>query len=231
MEKKLPIAAMVFDMDGLLLDSERRSQEVLHTAAARIGKPLSPEVMLGMVGRNVQDGPKYLEQHLGSKELVVELLTLFVELYDEEVAQGRIPVKPGVLEVLATLDELNIPRAIATSTITPVARRKLERKSLLSRFDAVIGGDQVQRGKPAPDIYLKACQALGQEPAVSWACEDSPFGLEAASKAGLRAILVPDLIAPTERTVSLAWRVASDLHEVDRMLRAEAQVVGRTPTR
>lgn len=222
---------MVFDMDGLLLDSERRSQEVLHIAATRIGKPLSPEVMLGMVGRNVHDGPRYLEQHLGSKALVGDLLVHYGELYNEEVAQGRIPVKTGVLEVLATLDELKIPRAIATSTITSIATRKLERKALLARFDAVIGGDQVQNGKPAPDIYLKACATLGQDPKLSWACEDSPAGIEAAATAGLRAILVPDLIAPTERMVSFAWRVAADLHEVGEILRAEAAVVRVTPTR
>ncbi len=230
-QKLLPLAAFVFDMDGLLLDSERRSQEILHIAAARIGKSLSPETMLGMVGRNVKDGPKYLEQHLGSEQLVWDLLEHFVELYEREIAEGRIPIKKGVAELLATLDELKIPRAIATSTITPVACRKLERKGLLARFDAVIGGDQVEHGKPAPDIYLKACSTLGHEPSVSWACEDSPAGFTAASTAGLRTILVPDLIQPTDTMREKAWRVATDLLEVEVLVRTSAEVVRRSLTR
>lgn len=229
-QKLLPLAAFIFDMDGLLLDSERRSQEILHVAAARVGKRLSPETMLGMVGRNIKDGPQYLVQHLGSEQLVIELLGHFVELYDQEIDQGRIPIKKGVMELLATLDELKIPRAIATSTMTPVAQRKLERKGLLARFDAGVGGEQVEHGKPAPDIYLKACSVLGHEPSLSWACEDSPAGLTAASSAGLRTILVPDLVQPVEEVRAKAWRVVADLLEVDLLVRSTAMVARRSFT-
>ncbi len=224
MGKKFPLDAVVFDMDGLLLDSERRSQEILLISAAQVGAPLSAEVSLGLVGKNSVDGPKYLEQHLGSAALVNDLLRTFVGLYDAEIEQGRIPLKKGVADVLDTLDEFKIPRAIATSTATERARRKLERLSVLHRFDAVIGGDQVVHGKPSPDIYLKACLTIGHSPAGSLACEDSPAGLEAATRAGLRTVLVPDLIEPTEQSRALAWRVVRDLTEVSRLIRAEFDV-------
>lgn len=224
MPQKFPLDAVVFDMDGLLLDSERRSQEILLISAAQVGAPLSAEVSLGLVGKNHIDGPKYLEQHLGSAALVNDLLLAFEKLYEAEIEQGRIPLKTGVQELLDTLDTFKIPRAIATSTGTERARRKLERLSILQRFDAVIGGDQVSHGKPSPDIYLKACLTIGHPPVGCLACEDSPAGLEAATRAGLRTVLVPDLVAPTEHMRALAWRVVSDLTEVSRMIRAEFDV-------
>ena len=129
MGKKFPLDAVVFDMDGLLLDSERRSQEILLISAAQVGAPLSAEVSLGLVGKNSVDGPKYLEQHLGSAALVNDLLRTFVGLYDAEIEQGRIPLKKGVADVLDTLDEFKIPRAIATSTATERARRNCWHKT------------------------------------------------------------------------------------------------------
>ena len=214
-------------MDGLLIDSERKSQEILLQAATRVGLSLSAETMLGMVGKNNVDGTKYLESHVGSSARVNDLLLAFVELYEAEVAAGGIPMKSGVLELFSVLDEHKIPRAIATSTHTDLARRKLERLSLLSRVDEVIGGDQVVNGKPAPDIYLKACRAIGHSVETSWACEDSPAGIEAASTAGLRAILVPDLIEPSEKMRSFAWRVVNNLTDVAAIIRTEAEVVVR----
>ena len=87
------------------------------------------------------------------------------------------------------------------------------------RFDFIVGGDEVVSGKPAPDIYLKACSLLGADPANSIACEDSDFGIQAAFSAGLRAILVPDLLAPTEAMRRHAWKVPADLHEVAALVR------------
>jgi len=224
MDGKFPLTAVVFDMDGLLLDSERRSQEVLSLAASELGVSISPEALLGMVGKNNVEGPRYLQSHIGDGSIVNKLLLRFMEIYSADVEMGRIPLKKGVMELLDTLDELRVPRAIATSTVTDLAKRKLVRLGILSRFAAVIGGDQVRHGKPAPDIYLKACAALGQEPTTTLACEDSGPGIEAAASAGLRAVLVPDLIAPTELMLSHAWRVVESLHDIIGIIRNEARV-------
>lgn len=219
MQSHFPLAAVVFDMDGLLLDSERVSQEVLLKAAGIVGAPLTPETALKMVGRNAASGYLYLTELFGSEATVTPFLEKTHELYEAEFEAGRIPLKQGVLQLLETLDELKIPRAIATSTRRHIAIRKLTKVDIVTRFDHIIGGDDVVNGKPAPDIYLKACSFLNAQPTLCLACEDSAFGIQAAFTAGLRAILVPDLLSPTEAMKQHAWKVVPDLHEVAKLVR------------
>lgn len=219
MQYHLPLAAVVFDMDGLLLDSERVSQEVLLKAADILGAPLTPEAAIKMVGRNAPSGYTYLTEIFGDEKAVAPFLEKTHELYEAEFESGRIPLKAGVLNLLDTLDELKIPRAIATSTRRHIAIRKLTKVDVVTRFDFIIGGDEVVNGKPAPDIYLKACSFLGAEPAHCIACEDSDFGIQAAFTAGLRPILVPDLLTPTEAMKQHAWKILPDLHQVAALVR------------
>ena len=219
MQSHVPLAAVVFDMDGLLLDSERVAQDVLLKAAEVLGSPVTSEAALKMIGRNTASCYLYLTELLGDERAVTSLLEKTHELYEAEFESGRIPLKPGVLNLLDALDDLRIPRAIATSTKKHIAVRKLTKVDVVTRFDFIVGGDEVVHGKPAPDIYLKACESLGVEPARCIACEDSAFGIQAAFTAGLRAILVPDLLTPTEEMKRHAWKVVSDLHEVAALIR------------
>jgi HAD superfamily hydrolase (TIGR01509 family) len=219
MNTNFSLAAVVFDMDGLLLDSERVSQEVLLKAARIVGAPLTPETALKMVGRNAASGYLFLTELFGSEAAVTPFLEKTHQLYEAEFEAGRIPLKQGVPELLDTLDELKIPRAIATSTRRHIAIRKLTKVDILTRFDHIIGGDEVVNGKPAPDIYLKACSFLGMEPRHCIACEDSNFGIQAAFSAGLRPILIPDLLTPTEAMKQHAWKILPNLHEVAALVR------------
>jgi HAD superfamily hydrolase (TIGR01509 family) len=219
MQAHFSLAAVVFDMDGLLLDSERVSQDVLLKAAEILGAPVTSEAALNMVGRNAASCHLYLTELFGDEKAVTVFLEKAHELYEAEFESGRIPLKPGVVNLLDTLDELKIPRAIATSTKRHIAIRKLTKVDVVTRFDFIVGGDEVVHGKPAPDIYLKACEFLGAEPAHCIACEDSAYGIQAAFTAGLRAILVPDLLTPTEEMKQHAWKVVSDLHEVAALVR------------
>ena len=219
MKERFELSAVVFDMDGLLLDSEAKCQEVLIRAAQILGLEFTPTHAIQMVGRNAPSGYQYLTQVLGSESTTQAFITLRDQLYEDEFESGRIPLKPGVIELLNTLDELGIPRAIATSTKRDIAIRKLSKVNVLNRFDLIVGGDEVTNGKPAPDIYIKATGLLGKTPRNCLACEDSPPGIEAAHTAGLRAILIPDLIAPTERMISHAWRVFPSLFEVSALVR------------
>lgn len=223
MQPNFALAAVVFDMDGLLLDSERVSQEVLIKAAHILGAPLTPEAALKMVGRNAASGRLYLAEIFGDERAVDPFLEKTHELYEAEFEAGRIPLKTGARELLNTLDELNIPRAIATSTRRHIAIRKLTKVDIVTRFDHIIGGDDVIHGKPAPDIYLKACSFLNAEPTHCLACEDSAFGIQAAFTAGLRSILVPDLLTPTETMKQHAWKILPDLHEVTKLVREMRQ--------
>lgn len=213
------LSAVVFDMDGVLLDSEKVAQEVILKAARSVGAPLTPEATLKMVGRNEASNYLYLLELLENENRVRDLLDKTQQLYASECEAGRIPLKTGVHELLATLDEFRIPRAIATSTKRPIAIRKLTKVNVLHRFDHILGGDDVEHGKPAPDIYLKACAALGVAPAACIACEDSGYGVEAAFTAGLKPILVPDLLTPTEEMIRQAWRVLPSLDEVAALVR------------
>jgi HAD superfamily hydrolase (TIGR01509 family) len=213
------LSAVVFDMDGVLLDSEKVAQEVILKAARTVGAPLTPEVTLKMVGRNEASNYLYLLELLEHEDRVRALLARTRELYASECEAGRIPLKTGVHELLATLDEFRIPRAVATSTKRQVAIRKLTKVDVVNRFDHILGGDDVEYGKPAPDIYLKGCAALGVKPGACIACEDSAFGVEAAFTAGLKTILVPDLLIPTEKMIQQAWRVLPSLHEVAALVR------------
>lgn len=219
MKERITIAAVVFDMDGLLLDSEAKSREVLHKTARLQGVEITPHHALQMVGRNTPSTYQFIAELLGSESAAREFIDVRDRLYEEEFEAGRIPLKRGVLEVLETLDEFKIPRAIATSTRRHIAIRKLSKVNIVTRFDYIVGGDEVANGKPAPDIYLKATSLLGKTPQQCLACEDSPPGIEAAFTAGLRPILVPDLITPTERMISQAWKVVPDLHEVSTIIR------------
>lgn len=219
MQSHFQLEAVVFDMDGLLLDSERVSQDVFLKASEILGAPVTSEAALKMIGRNTASCYLYLTELLGDEKAVTSLLQKTHELYEAEFESGRIPLKPGVLNLLDTLDDLRIPRAIATSTKKHIAIRKLTKVDVVTRFDFIVGGDEVVHGKPAPDIYLKACELLGADPTHCIACEDSAFGIQAAFTAGLRAILVPDLLTPTEEMRRQAWRVVLDLHEVAALVR------------
>ena len=214
------LSSVVFDMDGLLLDSERKSQEVMLKAAAHLKIPLSEEQARGMVGKNAVAGREYIAGLFQNHTTVDSFFEVTNRFYQDEWENGRIPLKRGVVELLDTLDSFKIPRAIATSTRRHIALQKLSKVGIIDRFHHIVGGDEVMKGKPNPEIYLTACSALGVSPIRSLACEDSPSGIEAAYTAGLRAILVPDLISPTERMRSHAWRVVANLDEVNSLIRA-----------
>jgi HAD superfamily hydrolase (TIGR01509 family) len=206
-------------MDGLLLDSERVSQEVFLKAAEMLRAPLTAESALKMVGRNAASGYIYLTELFGDEAFTITFLEKVRELYENEFEAGRIPLKQGVLQLLDTLDEFKIPRAIATSTKRHIAIRKLTKVNVLSRFDCIVGGDEITNGKPAPDIYLKACASIGAKPDSCIACEDSAFGIEAAYTAGLHPILIPDLLTPTEAMTRHAWKILPNLQEVAALVR------------
>ena len=219
MPDSFKLSSVVFDMDGLLLDSERKSQEVALKVASDLSIPFSEEEAKALVGKNEVAARRYISELFQNQITVDNFFELSARMYQAEWENGRVPLKQGVIKILDTLDAFNIPRAIATSTRRHVATQKLSKVGILSRFHQIVGGDEVLQGKPHPEIYLKACALLGTDPLHSLACEDSPPGIEAAYRAGLRAILIPDLIAPTDTMRSHAWRVAANLDEVSSLVR------------
>ena len=130
------------------------------------------------------------------------------------IAETRLALKPGALELLDTLDQLRLPRAIATSSSRRTVERHLTAHNLTERFDVIVGHGDYEAGKPAPDPFLKAAERLGVEPRLCLALEDSHNGIRSASSAGMMTIMVPDLLEPTDEIRGLCTYVVRDLHEV-----------------
>jgi HAD superfamily hydrolase (TIGR01509 family) len=215
------VRAVVFDMDGLLVDSETVYCEALTAQAAAMGCELPLDVMKRMIGHTWADSAHVLTHHFGPGFDTDLMRAGSVERF-YELAKAEIALKSGVLELLAHLDDVGLPRAIATSSRRADVQHHLSAHGLTDRFHAVLAQGDYPRGKPHPDPYLKAAEALGRDPLDCLALEDSHNGVRAAAAAGMMTIMVPDMLDPTEEMHSLCVRIARDLHEVRELLRIQS---------
>jgi HAD superfamily hydrolase (TIGR01509 family) len=206
--------AVIFDMDGLMLDTEPLAARAWGEAAAALGVGFDMTLAQAMVGRNFADCSAMVRTRYPSPYPVDALLGRWHAAYDIIVEREGLAQKPGVDELLSWLEELAIPRAVATSTRRDRAHAKLARTSLLPRFHAIVGGDEVARGKPAPDIYAEAARRLGANATACLALEDSEPGVMSALGAGMTPIMVPDMHPPSARLLGLDVLVLPSLHDV-----------------
>ena len=194
------IKAVIFDMDGLLLDTETLSFESFIATAARYDLDVGIDDYRDMIGLNAATGIDILRamlpQHLDAVAFKNEWLDVYRQLLLDDV-----PVKVGAHAFLASLHEMDMPRAVATSSSGQKARAILQKTGLLSYIQHVTGGDEVPTGKPAPDVYLDAARKLGIGTGDCLALEDSNNGTTAALAAGMKVIQIPDL-APSNRLPS-----------------------------
>jgi len=210
------IHAVIFDMDGLLLDSERVALATVAEAAAELGVEWRYEVGLALVGLNSKDGPAVIRRHLGDDYPVVELYDAFGRIYETAIADGRIPLKGGAVELFDELDARALRRVVATSTRRSRAEPKLAAVGLLARVHGMVCGDEVLRGKPAPDIFIAAAARLGVPPANCLVLEDSNAGVRGALAAGARVVMVPDLLQPDDDVQAAGVPLAASLHDIAR---------------
>ena len=203
-------------MDGLLFDSEALYQRAIAAAAAEGGYDLSAASSL-MIGRPVVQSTVILLEHYGPAFPVDAFFEAMFRHFDR-MAATDLALKPGVIELLDALDQLQLPRAIATSSGHPRVQAHLDLHQLGRRFHAIVGHGDYAASKPAPDAFLLAAERLGVEPRLCLALEDSPNGVRAAHAAGMMTVMVPDLIEPTEEIRVLCSFVAHDLHEVRRSI-------------
>jgi len=210
--------AVIFDLDGLLLDSEQIQLDCMQAAAAETGQVLSTELLHSLIGRSEALNYRYLCAQLG-QHATDALLDRANACYNRQVNAG-LRHRPGVSELLDSLIDYQLPRAVATSSQRPAALNKLERAGLLHYFSAVATSSDVALAKPAPDVYLLAAQKLDVQPAYCLALEDSPTGVQAALAAGMSVIQVPDLLIPDESVRALGHRIADSLHQVRHWLQA-----------
>lgn len=209
--------AVVFDMDGLILDTEVLYRDAFMAVAAEHDLDLPLSVFLSLIGLPRESSHAILRGHFGASFALEPLLDVVRERFRDMAATG-LRLKPGVVELLDLLDEMALPRAIATSSGHEAVHHHLTMLGVFERFPTVIARGDYDRGKPDPQPFLKAAHALGMDPALCVALEDSSNGVMAASGAGMMTIMVPDLIEPTDRLRALALHVARDLHEVRGMI-------------
>jgi beta-phosphoglucomutase-like phosphatase (HAD superfamily) len=212
-------AAVIFDMDGLLFDTEVLYQEAIQLAAAEAGHEVAVDVFNRTVGLPWAQSRTLLLSHFGDAFPVDDFQEAWVRHF-WVIAETRLALKPGALELLDTLDQFRLPRAIATSSSRRSVERHLTAYNLMGRFAEIVGHDDYEKGKPAPDPFLKAAERLGVEPHLCLALEDSHNGVRSASSAGMMTIMVPDLLEPTDEIRGLCTFVARDLHGVRRAVLA-----------
>ena len=213
-----PVKGVLFDMDGVVLDTEKLYARFWAEAAHALGYPMTYEQALGMRSLNNAAGQAKLESYFGPGVSRSAMRDKRVELMDAFVAENDIDPKPGIHELLDALKERGIKTAIATSSPMPRATAYLSRLGLLEKFDCICSGHDVKQGKPAPDIYLHAAASVGIPTENCLAIEDSPAGIESAYRAGCMPVLVPDLDGSTEEMQKILFAEADTLLELLELL-------------
>lgn len=209
--------AVVFDMDGLLFDTETLYRDAIMAAATDGGHEMTPALFGSLIGHPWPVGRAMLLEHYGPSFAVDEFAANWLGHF-ERLIGTRAPLEPGAAALLDTLDELRLPRAIATSSPHRRVEQHLTAHDLASRFHAVVAHGDYVFGKPAPDPFLRAAERLGVEPRSCLALEDSYNGIRAASAAGMMTVMVPDLLEPTDEIRRLCTLIVRDLHEVRRLV-------------
>lgn len=212
------ITAVLFDMDGVVLDTEKLYTRFWQEAANLLGYPMTKEQALGMRSLNRGAGLAKMQSYFGPDTDYDKIRGKRMELMDAFVEKEGVELKPGVHELLACLKEKGIKTAIATSS--PLERTVLYLTSvgLQDSFDELVSGYMVEKGKPEPDIFLYAAKKLEVEPEYCMVLEDSPAGILAAHRAGCKPVLIPDQDEPDSETLSLLFAKVDRLDKVKELI-------------
>jgi HAD superfamily hydrolase (TIGR01509 family) len=213
------VAGVIFDMDGLLVDTERVYLDSLLKAARAVNCEMTEAFAHSMIGVPGKECNAMIEAHYGPDFRMDAFNAAYDGIVSAVLAQG-IPLRPGARELVTYLTQQGVPQAIATSPRRPTADRYLGHVGLLEHFAAIVCRDDVANPKPAPDPYLVAAERLGLAPADCLALEDSYHGITAAHAAGTMPIMVPDLLAVTDVVRAKCIAVVDDLHAVQALLKA-----------
>ena len=208
------VKAVIFDMDGLLLDTEKLLVKFWQEAAREAGFPMTREIALNIRSMHRSFAIPYLKSVLGEDFDYLKIRSRRMELMSAYLAKYGLELKKGAKELLTYLNENKIPAAVATATDYERAEKYLKETGIFGYFDKIICATMVKVGKPQPDIYIYAASELGLEPSECAALEDSPNGVKSAAAAGCKTIMVPDLTEPDEELSRIIAAKANSLDEV-----------------
>lgn len=215
------IKGLVFDMDGLLLDSERIVQRSWYEAGDIFGIPDLGGHIFNTLGLNRKARNEYFKRALGEDFPLEEFNRKTSDIFFRIVGETGIPLKAGAKELLVYAKEQGLKVAVATSSSQKYAVKELNDAGIWQYFDGGIFGDMIEHTKPHPEIYLKACACINTAPKDCLALEDAPAGIQSAHSAGLRVIAVPDLVQPDRKTLPLVYKKLDSLFEVIPILKEE----------
>ena len=210
--------AVVFDMDGVIFDSERAVFDCWKEIAGKYGIKDIEKPYLACTGTTMERTREIMREAYGEDFPYDVYAKEASKMYHERYDGGRLPMKAGVVEILDFLKSSDKRIALATSTRRQTVINQLRDAGILDYFEKIVTGDMVSRSKPEPDIYLAACEGLGVEPEKSYAVEDSYNGIKAASRGGLRPIMIPDLLPENEEMAALSETILKNLSELVKYL-------------
>ena len=214
------LKAVIFDMDGLMLDTETLLQRFWCEAAQFYGYPMTPEIVLGIRSLSYKYAIKHLKRVFGDDFDYPKVRAKRIELMNEYIRRNGVIKKKGLDELLDFIAKTPLKAAVCTATDFERTKMYLESVGVFDKFDDLICGNMVEYGKPAPDIYKSACKLLGLLPEECIALEDSPNGIISAAVAGLNAVMIPDLTKPSEDIRPLIFAECEDLGKVIEILKS-----------
>lgn len=205
--------AVIFDMDGTLIDTERVSQAAWRRAAQDFRIEIPERILYAFVGCSIPNAMKMIDDEFGDPAFTERLFNRRHEIFDA-TWEDELELKPGAAEAVAAVRERGLAVALATSSVRDRAITSMERLGLMELFDAAVFDEDIEHHKPAPDVYLVAADHLGVEPTRCVTVEDSFNGVRAGAAAGMRTIMVPDYNEPTPEIRALCAEVLTTLHEL-----------------
>lgn len=220
----MKLKAVVFDMDGVIIDSEKLVLRNWKIVAERFNIKDVEIPYRRCLGLNAVESERVFKDFYGEDFTYKEYKVHTSALYREAVARGELDFMPGVIELLEYLKQEGYLIGLASSTRLALVEEQMKMKGIFDYFDVIIGGDCVENSKPHPQIYLTACDKLGVRPADAWAVEDSYNGVRSAYNAGMQVIMVPDMMEPDEEMKQKATMIKKSLTEVRDTLRLQQQM-------
>lgn len=205
--------AVIFDMDGTLIDTERVSQAAWRRAAQDFRIEIPERILHAFVGCSIPNAMNMIDDEFGDPAFTERLFNRRHEIFDA-TWEDELELKPGAAEAVAAVRERGLAVALATSSVRDRAITSMERLGLMELFDAAVFDEDIEHHKPAPDVYLVAADHLDIEPAQCVAVEDSFNGVRSGAAAGMRTIMVPDYNEPTPEIRALCAEVLITLHEL-----------------